>query len=856
MLTISTEPGMNGTTAPENIEFWKNYLSGIPEMLQLPLDFQRPKQDQRSTSDFRFSLPTELYDRLKTVTGFTETSFHDILLAAFGVLISKYSLQDDLVIGWSDPEKENSPVIPMRLIIPTGMSFTDVAAEVIKQTKFLPSDARVPFEEVAAELNLNRNANVHPVFQVLFNYRSESGNSDVPSLPVDLSFNVSEVNRGFDCVATYDAGLFNKVTIERIAGHYTMILNKISANPAIPAGEIPILTNDEFSQIIYKWNSTRTPYPREKCVHHLFEEQAARTPDNIAVEDDHTRLTYRELNEKANRLARHLLKHGAGEDKVIGVFLHRNVNLLVSLLAISKTGSTYLPLDPIYPKPRLELILNDAKPVLSITEHSLLGHLPDTGANPILPDEEQYSSESAENLALGNPLKPAYILYTSGSTGKPKGVPVLQHSLVNLINAFTKMMKIVPEDIYLSVTTISFDIAELDMYLPLFNGARVVIASQETAMDMELLIKRFESSQATLFQATPVTYKMLLLNNWQGKSDLRVITGGDATTKEQGRKLLAICKEVWNCYGPTETTIYSTGGRVMPEDVAGEGIVNIGRPLDNNFIYILNSSGIPVPGGIPGELYIGGDGVSPGYIDLPELTAGRFVPDPFCGGPDGKMYRSGDLARFLPDGRLAFLNRVDSQVKIRGFRIELGEIETVLSQYPGIRENVVMVRQDPSGENMLAAYYTCSKDDEINSCEIREFLMDRLPDYMVPAAFVRMEKFPLTANNKVDRKALPDPEPQSGIVPGAADETGTPTEAKLTEIWKSLLNIGHITIHEDFFRIGGHSLMAVNLIIKIEKEFGIRLSLIHLFDNPTVHLQAVVLDKANGSGQDKTLAVA
>jgi acyl-CoA synthetase (AMP-forming)/AMP-acid ligase II/acyl carrier protein len=349
---------------------------------------------------------------------------------------------------------------------------------------------------------------------------------------------------------------------------------------------------------------------------------------------------------------------------------------------------------------------------------------------------------------------------------------------------------------------------------------------------------------------------MLLLNNWQGKSDLRVITGGDATTKEQGRKLLAICKEVWNCYGPTETTIYSTGGRVMPEDVVGEGIVNIGRPLDNNFIYVLNTAGVPVPEGIPGELYIGGDSVSPGYIGLPELTAERFVPDPFCGDPGGRMYKSGDLAKYLPDGRLAFLNRVDSQVKIRGFRIELGEIETVMSQYPGIRENVVMVRKDPSGDNMLAAYYTTAKDTVVTSREIRDFLKDRLPDYMVPAAFLRMEGFPLTANNKVDKKALPDPELLSGHITVVADKSGSPTEIKLSEIWRSLLNLEHIDFHDDFFRIGGHSLMAVNLIIKIEKEFGVRFSLISLFDNPTIHLQAAILDRTVGSVKEQVMVAA
>jgi acyl-CoA synthetase (AMP-forming)/AMP-acid ligase II/acyl carrier protein len=381
------------------------------------------------------------------------------------------------------------------------------------------------------------------------------------------------------------------------------------------------------------------------------------------------------------------------------------------------------------------------------------------------------------------------------------------------------------------------------MYLPLFNGARVVIASQETVMDTDLLIRRFETSNATLFQATPVTYKMLLLNNWKGKPDLRVITGGDATTKDQGKKLLSICKEVWNCYGPTETTIYSTGSMITGDDVIGEGIVNIGRHLDNNFMYVLNSARVPVPAGVPGELYIGGDSVSPGYVNRPELTAERFLPDPFSDEPGATMYRSGDLVKYLPDGRLAFLNRIDSQVKIRGFRIELGEIETVLSQYPGIRENVVMVRKDEAGDNMLAAYFTCEGNAPTGPQDLRTFLKDRLPDYMVPAAFVRMDQFPLTANRKVDKKALPDPASQPVATIPAEERTGTATEQKIAGIWRSLLKLDNVSLDDDFFRVGGHSLAAVNLIINLEKEFGARLSLATLFDLPTVHLQAEHLDR-------------
>jgi amino acid adenylation domain-containing protein len=854
MTTIEESHRLAPETSARNAGFWTKMLSGIPEMLQLPLDFPRPKHQNLVYKEVPFSIDPALRDRLSSRNGSHGQSLSISLLTAFSVLLSRYSQQDDLVIGWAGPDSIPENILPVRFSLSAGITFRE--AVTMAETRMASGARNLPvrYGILAEELRLNKVMNVHPVFQVLFSYSEAPLSQSTPPAPVDISLMVGEGTEGITGIFGFNADLFRTESIERLAGHYLTILRAAAANELTPVGEIPLLTEEETQVILGEWNATQVSYPKDRCVHHLFEEQAARTPDAIAVEDDQSRFTYAELNEKANRLAHLLIRKGVKEGSVVTLFLERSVNILVGLLAISKSGGTYLPLDPIYPKARLELILDDAKPVLYLTQSSLLDKLPATVENSVFMDDERsFGDEPAVNTGLGNPLTPAYILYTSGSTGKPKGVQIKQHSLVNLVNSFSNMMKITPEDVYLSVATIAFDIAELDMYLPLFNGARVVIASQETAMDMDLLMTRFESCRATLFQATPVTYKMLLLNNWKGKNDLRVITGGDALTKDQGRALLGICKEVWNCYGPTETTIYSTGGRINTEDVVGEGIVNIGRALDNNYMYVLNPSRVPVPVGVPGELYIGGDSVSPGYLNLPGMTAEKFLKDPFSGDPDGTMYRSGDLVKYLPDGRLVFLNRIDSQVKIRGFRIELGEIETVLSRYKGMRENVVLVRKDAAGENMLAAYFTSEGNVAVSLQDLRIFLEERLPDYMVPAAFVQMERFPLTANNKIDKKALPDPESRHAAVSAAGSEPVSDTEKRMAGIWKSLLKLDGVGIHDDFFRIGGHSLVAVNLIIKIEKEFGIRLPLATLFDHSTIHKLSAKIDRGAGPLQWRSL---
>jgi amino acid adenylation domain-containing protein len=858
---------MTGAEYRKQLEYWKEELSGAPDVLPLPTDFPRPKVQSYRGAEYDFIIEASLREMLSVLSRKHKTSMFVPLLAAYGVLLSRYASQSDLVIGVPVANRLHDELesvigvlinsLPVRLDLPGDMTFSEAVG--LTKTKFLSAyeNQEVAFERLVEELKVKRNTSSSPVFQVIFNFLTDyqkeillpglklervPGERTASSL--DLILTVNDTHGSLNCTVEYNTDLFAKETIARMAGHYMSILHSIAENEDLPLKRIPLLTPGESNVILSEWNQTAVEYPRNKCTHHIFEEQVARTPDAVAVTDDHSRLTYAELNARANRLARYLVRHGAREDTFVAVYLDRNIDLIISLLAVAKTGSTYLPLDPIFPKERIRLIIEDAGPVLLITQSALTGDLPSTNAEVILVDDRsKYLTESEENLSFGNSGKAAFILYTSGSTGKPKGVMVKHHSTVNAVAAITKLMDVSSEDILLSATTFTFDVAEMEMYLPLFNGARLVVASQETVQDIDRLKARIKDSGATLFLATPVTFKMLILSSWEGKSDLRVLSGGEGLPKEIAKEMLARCRGMWNGYAPTETTIYSLIKKITPDDLTGDGYVSLGRPIDNNILEILSPGLVPVPVGIPGELYIGGEGVSLGYLNLPELTRERFIPDPLGNDPSLMFYKTGDLVRYTPEGNVIFLNRVDFQVKIRGFRIELGEIESVLLKHEGIKEAVVVVKEDPSREKMLAAYLVMQPGNELNPHALRTFLKEKLPDYMVPSAFVTLDQFPLTSTLKVDRKALPEPESAAASLSRNFVEPSTPTEKKLARIWESLLKTKKIGIHDDFFDIGGHSLIAVTMVVKIEQELGMRIPIATLFDRSTISGIAELIDQ-------------
>ena len=743
-------------------EYFNHEFNDVPNLNLIPIDYKGIKNQPYIENSIRFSINPGIAAKLFSLEKSLQSDTQSILLSAFGILLYRYSSQNDFVIGVPFEIRKNIDVnivdLPIRFIFHDEPSFGEILGAIKnKINTALEKSEAYNLSQEPFEIKKNGKKAAYP-FRVLFEFNpnpTENTNPEEMSdqyprhRAFDLNLQVFEENGTLECQIIYNQALYAPQTIARFSGHFQTILTSICEKPQANVQKLQIITDQEYDQIIRDWNNTESAYPKEKCIHHLFEEQAIRTPNAIAVEFENEQLTYAALNAKANQLARFLHGKGACEDQTVALFVERGLDMITGLLAISKTGATYLPLDPIYPKARLSLIVNDAKPVIFLTQKSLTDSIPDTPAKKIyLDDKSDYSETSTDNLTFGNSRKAAYILYTSGSTGIPKGVPITQMAVVNLVYSMRKLLEFTARDILLAVTTISFDIAELEMYMPLFTGAKLVIATQETATDMELLAEKIEASEATIFQATPVTFKMLMINSWKGKKDLKLIIGGEALSKELVRELLPICNGVWNSYGPTETAIYSVVRNLTMEDAAGEGYVPIGKPLDNTKLYVLNMKLVPVPVGIPGELYIGGDGLSPGYLNLPEMTDERFILNPFVTHQEEKIYKTGDLVQYFNDGNLVFLNRVDSQVKIRGFRIELGEIESAISQFQGIKDNVVIVREDTPGDKKLVGYLILNEPEGFDLKDLRHFLTTKLPDYMVPAAFMVMDQFPVTLMGK------------------------------------------------------------------------------------------------------------
>ncbi|HZQ68473.1 MAG TPA: amino acid adenylation domain-containing protein [Terriglobales bacterium] len=604
--------------------------------------------------------------------------------------------------------------------------------------------------------------------------------------------------------------------------------------PEVRAGTV---ASPEECERIALWNRTQADYPRNLCVHQLIELQARENPSKVAVEFQGQQLSYEEVSRRSNRLAHLLRKKGVKADVLVGLCVDRSAEMLIALLGILKAGGAYVPLDPAYPADRIQYVLSDANAKVLITESRLLPSLPKLSADIVCLDRVSLDQESSQECQTEvKPENLAYVIYTSGSTGKPKGVQLEHRSVINFLCSMQKEPGLSSSDILVAVTTLSFDIAGLEMYLPLISGARVVIASREATYDARLLSQILDRSGATVMQATPATWRLLFESGWKGDRKLKVLVGGEALPAELAQQLVAHCGPVWNMYGPTETTIWSSVYRVRGDE---ERILPIGRPIANTTLYILDENRLPVCIGKEGELYIGGEGLARGYFGRPELTAEKFLDDPFRHGE--RMYRTGDLARFREDGNVEFLGRMDHQVKIRGFRIELGEIEAVLEQHPAIRRAVVIAREDAAGEKKLAAYVVSHPDQVVTSGSLREHVREQLPDYMIPAAFVQLAVLPLTPNGKVDRKALPAP--ASGDFESSHEYVAPrdPIELKLARIWEETLAMRPVGVKTSFFDLGGRSVLAARMFMKISREFGKDLPLSLLFQAPTIEQLATEL---------------
>ncbi|AGY58064.1 non-ribosomal peptide synthetase [Gloeobacter kilaueensis] len=855
---------LTGTVFEEKFAYWEQRLAGAPALLELPTNHPRPPVQSYRGRAHTFTLPASLVKSLERLAAQESATLFMVLLAAFKVLLSRYSHQEDIVVGTPIANRNRSEIEPLigffvnTLVLRTDLgrepSFRELLARVREVTLEAFDHQDLPFEKLVEHLQPERNLSYQPLFQVLFTLQNAPlPVVELPGLqlePVempdstakfDLSLTLLESKAGLAGSWEYNTDLFEPETIERLTGHLRTLLEAAVAGPDQPISSLPLLTEPE-KQLFVSWNDTDRDYPHDRLIHQLIEEQAERTPEAIALVSGEKKLSYRELNQRANQLAHHLQALGVGPDALVGIYLKRCPELIISLLAVWKAGGAYVPLDPAYPAERLAFIVQDSGLSVLITDSHLGGDRYADGFRLVRVDTD---AEAIEAASPDNPpcsgekdRRLAYVIYTSGSTGKPKGVMVTQSSLINFLRAMDEHLALAGADRWLAVTTVAFDIAALEIWLPLVRGARIVLAAREDSQDGGRLARLLADSGATILQATPATWRLLLESGWQPEASLKLLCGGEALPTDLAEQLRHSEARLWNLYGPTETTVWSTIHPVQAVD----GLVPIGRPLANTKLYVLDAQGQPVPVGVPGELFIGGAGLARGYLNRPELTAEKFVPDPFSTS-GGKLYRTGDLVRWRPDGTLEFLGRLDFQVKLRGFRIELGEIEVALRRHPAVRQAAILLREDEPGEKFLTAYIVSAAGTEPDSHALRAFLREWLPEYMLPTAFVPLEALPLTPNGKLDRRALPRPTE-------LRVETASPNlprnwiEAQLVQIWLAILPIERLGIQDNFFALGGHSLLANRAIFRAREVFGVDLPVRALFEAPTVAALAIRIQRA------------
>ena len=619
--------------------------------------------------------------------------------------------------------------------------------------------------------------------------------------------------------------------MRRLTGHYETLLAGIAADPSRTIGATPLLTDDERRELVAEWNRTDRPVD-ERCLHELVAEQAVRTPDRVAVEGSGRSYTYAELDDRASRLAQHLHGLGVRQGTLVGVCLERVPETMVALLGILKTGAAYVPVDPAYPAERRAYMVADAEAPVIVTQESLLEELAAQDGTLVCIDRDWPTISEETPFATDGRVASdalAYVIYTSGSTGRPKGVEIRHRSVVNLLTSMAEHPGVDEGDVVVNVTTPAFDLSVPDLYLPLVRGATLVVAPKEHTQDPGRLAALLDRCGATLMQATPTTWRMLVDAGWEGKHDLKIVCGGEALPRSLANELVERGASLWHMYGPTETTVWSS----IMQLGRGNGSPPIGGPIANTRFYVVDDHLEPVPIGVAGELLIGGAGVARGYRNRPELTAEKFFDDPFV--DDGtRLYRTGDKMRRRADGTLEFLGRLDNQVKLHGYRIELGEIEAALDAHPDVRQSVVVIQEDGMGGSRLVAYVVGGEGAEPAIPDLRRQLAASVPAYAVPSSFVRLDALPLTANGKVDLKALPRPDGGRSDLASSYVAPRTPTEEALAAVWSDLLQVDRVGADDDFFELGGHSLLAVKMVARIRDTLGVELFLPTVFEHATL----------------------
>ncbi len=875
-------------TLKTNLSYWKQELAGTPPLLQFPADSSRSGNILPAKANFSFFVPKPLSDGLGNVRLKSETGLFVSLLAAFHVLLFRYTHEERILTGCYNfnlrgnlnATGKKSPQLN-KLVFQTRLSddlnFLDLAKRLEKKMHEAEVHMPVPFDSLIKLLR-NEGINVNTLFQMSFEFCSieNSGKKifpiqqDLDSSVPDLHLSIEETHMGLSGQWKYNSGLFREETIKRISGHFQNLLSGIAANPAQHISALPLLGTFERNQVLFEWNNTHADYPDDKCIHQLFEDQVKRTPDAVAVEvykvpgsdfsPGKKEIAYYELNTRANQLAHYLRDLGVGPEILVGICVKRSFEMVTGVLGILKAGGAYLPLDPDYPKERLEFMIKDSGVSVLLTEQELLTELPSHNARMVCLDSEWFKISKCgdDNLVSGvNPENLAYVIYTSGSTGVPKGTLIVHRGVVNYLTWCIKSYALSKGSGAPINSSIAFDATVTSFFSPLLSGKRVLLLPEvnEIAALSEVLASE---NHFSLIKITPAHLEVLrhLLPAVQTASQVNALVIG-------GEALLAKSLEFWrknfpatrliNEYGPTETVVGCCTYEV-PDHVLSLEEVSIGRPIANTQIYILDRNMEPVPVGVSGEIYIGGAGLARGYHNQPQLTEKRFIANPFRDDPGARLYKTGDLACYMADGNIIFQGRIDQQVKIRGYRIELGEIESVLGNHHAVQHVAVMAREDTPGDKHLVAYLvTKGQTPAIN--ELRLFLGEKLPEYMVPAIFVFLNALPLTSNGKVDRKALPAPDHKRVALENEYIAPRDNIELQLAAIFEKHLSIERVGITDDFFELGGSSIQAAIIFSQIQKITGKKLPLSKLIFSPTIEKLAVAI-RANVEEEEWSSLVA
>jgi len=839
----------------KRLQFWRDTLRQPLPILELPTAHARPKMAPTRGGIASVQLPADLIEPLTAIGRQGGATLFMVLLAGYATLLSRIAGQTDVVIGTPIANRTHGDTLDVigyfanTLALRVDMSGRPTFRELLRRTREVCLGAYanqdVPFEELVESLAAPRDLSRSPIFQTIFAFEdampaaSRGDGSSATALQVgrretihakvartDLSAWVSASGDGLLVTFEFPTALFDVEAVDRLLDHFHVLLRAIAGGAEDPIDQLPLLSAEERRRILAEWNDTSRAPPAVAGAHQLIERQVDQTPNRTAVVCGSETLSYRALEEQANQLAHHLVSLGAGPASKIGIFLERSTGVVVALLAVLKTGASYVPLDPEYPSERVSLMIEDSALRLVLTNEALRDRLP-AGTNVALLDglTSALSLLSTDRPAWHEPGgkkgepsdRPCYVIYTSGSTGRPKGVEVPHRALINLLASMAVRPGMSADDSLLAVTTLSFDIAGLEMFLPLTLGAKLVIAVEREISDGDELRALLERSSVTVMQATPTTWRMLVTAGWRGKETFKILCGGEAFPPELAEQLLERSGSVWNMYGPTETTIWSTCVALSPGKE-----VTIGRPIDNTAVYVLDLLGEPVPVGVPGELFIGGLGVARGYLNRPELTDTRFVDDKFSSRAGARMYKTGDLVSFRADGELVYHRRLDHQVKVRGHRIELGEIEAALAEHEAVAASVVIVREDRPGDVRLVGYTAARPGHSATATDLRKHLRRSLPEFMIPQHFVELDVLPLTPAGKIARAELPAP---AGASPKAdARNPETPAERVIATIWKGALGIDSLSATDNFFDLGGHSLLSMVVMARIQSETGTRIS--------------------------------